>query len=105
MGNKKWMSKGSSRKGVNLRAPATTKTQKGQNARVVFWTPVFARGQVRIYMCPARDDPDSQNHPAKLNDSVGAATFVRDILPGILEEMQDEYGWSTLPREIVHEYN
>ena len=42
MGNKKWMSKKCARKGSNLRAPATAKTQKDA-CTIVPWTPVFAR--------------------------------------------------------------
>ena len=47
MGNRKWMSKKSSRKGANLRAPKTTKTQKDACA-VVPWTPIFARGRLKL---------------------------------------------------------
>ena len=38
-----------------------------------------------------------------LNNSVGLAKFVRNVLPGILEDMKQEYGWNTLPREVVHD--
>ena len=51
MGKKKWMSKGSARKGPNLRAPKTAKTQSGSQVTKVEWTPVFARGRLRIYVC------------------------------------------------------
>ena len=31
------------------------------------------------------------------------AKFVRFVLPGILEEMKEQYGWHTIPRTIVHD--
>ena len=47
MGIKKWMSKKSKRKGANLRAPATAKTQK-EGCDIVPWTPVFTKGCLKI---------------------------------------------------------
>ena len=47
MGVKKWMSKKSCRKGANLRAPSTAKTQKS-NCTTVPWTPVFTRGRLML---------------------------------------------------------
>ena len=41
--------------------------------------------------------------PDKLNNSVGLAKFVRNVPPGILQEMKQEYGWSSLPREVAHD--
>ena len=29
--------------------------------------------------------------------------FVQYILPGVLEEMQEEHGWNNLPRTVVHD--
>ena len=26
-----------------------------------------------------------------------------NVLPGILQDMKQEYGWNTLPREVVHD--
>ena len=28
---------------------------------------------------------------------------MRNVLPGTLEDMKQEYGWSSLPREVVHD--
>ena len=45
MGKKKYMSPGSAREGVNLRAPSTAKTQGGAwQATRADWTPIFAKG-------------------------------------------------------------
>jgi hypothetical protein len=103
MGKMKWMSTESKRKGNNLRPPSTTNTQMGSDTVRVDWTPVFARGKIRVFVCdPERwkTDPD---YPQKLNDSANLAKFVRNILPGILDDMKAEYGWRTLPRTIVHD--
>lgn len=101
MGKKKYMSPGARRQGVNLRAPATAKTQKSNDVLQVHWTPVFARGKVRIHVCdPAKTGPRS---PGKLNDAANLALFVRHVLPGILKEMQETYGWPNVPRTVVHD--
>ena len=94
MGNKKWMSPNSRRKGSNLRAPATAKTQK-QSVTIVHWTPVFTRGRLKLVVLTT---PGS-----KLNNSTDAAAFVKDKLPGILEDMKKEWKWSTLPRTLIHD--
>ena len=39
----------------------------------------------------------------KLNDSAGLAKFIRDCLPGVLEEMKQEHGWSLIPHVVVHD--
>ena len=65
------------------------------------WTPVFARGKVRIYVCdPAVAGP---MYPEKLNDSANLAKFIRRVLPDILEEMRRAYAWPNLPRTVVHD--
>jgi hypothetical protein len=102
MGKNKWMSKSSSRKGCNLRAPATARHQGGGSVLQVHWTPVFARGKLRIFMCDPALAADPQ-HPQKLNDSENLSKFVKNYLPGVLQEMKDEFGWSTLPRAVVHD--
>ena len=94
MGNKKWMSKKSARKGANLRAPRTAKTQKGA-CTVVPWTPVFTRGRLKLVVLT---DPG-----AKLTNGKGAAAFVRDTLPGVLASMKKEWKWSTIPRVVLHD--
>ena len=97
MGKKKWMSEASARKGANLRAPATTKTQMNSQVTKIEWTPVFARGRLRIYVC----DPDlaavDTRHPASLADADNLANFVRHVLPKILKEMKT-YGFSRPPQ-------
>ena len=87
----------------NLRAPATARSQGGSDVTRAAWTPVFARGKLRIFVCDptrARQDP---NYPSKLNDSANLAKFVRYVLPGILDEMQQEHGWASKPRTVVHD--
>ena len=103
MGKRKWMSKGSARKGPNLRAPKTATTQAGSQVTKVEWTPVFARGRIRIYVCdPALAAVDSR-YPASLADSSNLAKFVRQVLPALLQEMKQTYEWPTLPRKVLHD--
>ena len=97
MGKSKWTSKKSRRKGVNARAPATA-TSQASGATFVHWTPVFARGKVKIYLCDVNGDG-----PEKLTTGEHAARFVRDVLPGLLHEMAAEHGWTRLPRTVVHD--
>lgn len=94
MGNKKWMSPKSRRKGSNLRAPATAKTQK-ESVTIVHWTPVFTRGRLKLVVLTA---PGS-----KVNNSAAAAAFVKDTLPGVLEDMKKEWKWSSIPRVVMHD--
>ena len=103
MGKSKWMSPASKRKGVNLRAPATAKTQASSNVLQVHWTPIFTRGKIRLYVCDEAASEQDARLPKKLNDSQNLAKFVRHVLPGILSEMQREYGWHTMPRVVVHD--
>ena len=100
MGKKRWMSKDSARKGANLRAPATAKTQSSSSVRVD-WTPVFARGKLLIYVV----DPDTQDssQPTKLTNAANLAKFVRNVLPGLLQSMKQKHGWSNIPRQVVHD--
>ena len=103
MGKKKWMSQGAARKGSNLRAPKTAKTQTNSEVTKVEWTPVFARGRLRIYVCdPALAATDSR-FPASLADAGNLAKFVRHVLPKILQEMKRTYKWTSLPTKIVHD--
>ena len=103
MGKKKWMSKASARKGTNLRAPKTAKTQAGSQVTKVEWTPVFARGRLRIYVCnPELADADSR-FPASLASSQNLAKFTRHVLPRILQEMKQTYKWTSLPKKLVHD--
>ena len=93
MGHYKWMSKKSRRKGANLRAPDTAKTQK-RDCNVVPWTPVFTRGHLKLVVFT---EPD-----ARLNKSQGVADFVKNELPAVLSSMKDAWGWATIPRVILH---
>ena len=102
MGTLKMMSPKSRFKGVNLRAPATARTQ-GREEDKIHWTPIFARGKVRIYVC----DPDAAHGnadlPARLNNGTDLAKFVRNVLPRLLEEMQQQHRWLRTPRTVVHD--
>ena len=100
MGVKKWMSKGSSRKGANLRAPATANTQASSSVRVD-WTPIFARGKLRIYVVD--DTTANDTLPTKLADANNLSKFIRNVLPHALQDMKTEYGWADVPRTIVHD--
>ena len=75
MGHSKWMSKKSKRKGFNLRAPRTAKTQKS-DCDVVPWTPVFTRGRLKLVVFT--------QPRAKLNSSAEVADFVSNRLPAVL---------------------
>ena len=94
MGNKKWMSKKSCRKGANLRAPRIAKTQK-DSCTIVPWTPVFTRGRVKLVVLT---EPG-----AKLNSSATSADFVRNSLPNILQSMKKQWKWNTIPRTVLHD--
>ena len=103
MGKRKWMSSKCKRRGNNLRAPATARSQGGADVTRADWTPVFARGKLRIFVCdPSRSQRDPQ-YPSKLNDAANLAKFVRNVLPGILLEMQEEHNWPNVPRTVVHD--
>ena len=69
MGASEWMSNKSSRKGPNLRAPATARTQKSGYTVQIHWTPVFARGKVHIFVLDPEKAVDDAEYPVKLNDS------------------------------------
>ena len=94
MGHRKWMSEGARRKGSNLRAPATAKTQKKDCAWVP-WTPVFARGCLRLVVLT---EPK-----AYLGNAEKVGEFVKDRLPAVLEGMQKEFKWSSIPRVVLHD--
>jgi hypothetical protein len=64
----------------------------------VSWTPVFARGKVKIYMCGLDD-----SGPDKLTDGVPANKFVSDVLPRVLAGMKGEFGWTSVPKVVVHD--
>ena len=94
MGHKKWMSPKSKRKGPNPRAPKTAKTQK-EDVTVVPWTPMFTRGKVRLVVF---------TEPKKyLANSEAVASFVKDVLPGVVDGMKKEFGWSNVPRVLLHD--
>ena len=96
LGFKKWMSKKSKRKGTNLRAPATAKTQAQKDTcDIVPWTPVFTRGCLKLVVLTDKG--------AKLNSSKKVADFVKHQLPLVLNEMKQEFGWSNTPKVILHD--
>ena len=94
MGVKKWMSKKSCRKGANLRAPSTAKTQKS-NCTTVPWTPVFTRGRLKLVVIT--------RPKAKLTNGASVAAFVKSELPAALSSMKRQWGWSNLPRVVLHD--
>ena len=69
----------------------------------VHWTPVFDLGKVYIYVCGAGAAAHHPTLPARLNEGQELAKFVKNVLPGILQEMRDEHGWNRTPRTIVHD--
>ena len=91
------MSKGSARLGNNLRAAATATKQGGNDVHQVHWAPDFAKGRLRIYVCDAEQTERNPLLPDKLNDGENLAKCVRTVIPHILEEMRDAYGWRTSP--------
>ena len=103
MGKVKWQSPGSRRDGVNPRAPATAKSQGGPQVTRADWTPVFARGRLRIFVCDPEKAKVDRKQPAKLSDSVNLGKFVENFLPQILKEMQRSYKWEFLPKVLVHD--
>ena len=103
MGKWKWMSKKSSRKGLNPRAPATATKQASQSVTQVHWTPVFAKGKIRIYMCDPEAAKEDKDLPVKLNDAANLAKFVQNVLPRVMEEMKEAHGWSSIPRTVIHD--
>jgi hypothetical protein len=103
MGKSKWMSKKSARKGPNLRAPATARTQVSHYTLQVHWTPVFARGKVHVFVLDPAKAADDVEYPTKLNNSENLGKFIRNVLPDILEAMKRQHGWSSLPRTLVHD--
>ena len=102
MGVKKMMSKGSRYKGPNCRAMNTIKSQAKESLKI-HWTPIFALGKVRMYVCDPQAAARDESLPSKLNDVQSMARFLKNILPGILDEMRDTYGWTRVPRTIVHD--
>ena len=100
MGKKKWQSKGSARKGMNPRAPATAKTQVSMALRVD-WTPIFARGRLKIHVVDPK--PTDPRQPCKLADSENLEKFITNVLPNALDDMKMKYGWSNTPRTVVHD--
>ena len=102
MGAKKMMSPKSRFVGANLRAPAATKTQGRENDKV-HWTPVFARGKVHIYVCDADAARCDPRLPAHLNNGIDVGKLISNVLPDIIERMKQEYGWTRVPRTVVHD--
>ena len=103
LGSKRFMSPKSKFDGVNLRASSFARHQGGRDVLQVHWTPIFARGRVRIFVCDATAAGRDSRQPKKLNDSEELSKFVRHVLPGELDAMQKKYGWTSLPRTIVHD--
>ena len=103
LGSSRFMSPGSKYDGVNLRASKFATAQAGKNVLQLHWTPIFARGQVRIYICDPLAAERNPLLPVKLNDSEELSKFVKNVLAQELEAMQEEYKWSTMPRSVVHD--
>ena len=74
MGKMGWRSKGALKKGTNCKASRTANSQASGSTSVA-WTPIFARGKVKIYMCGVDD-----SGVEKLTDSASIAKFVREAL-------------------------
>ena len=75
MGTMKYMPPGSRRKGPNLRAPKTALSQSSGTTQA-HWTPFFARGKIKVYLCSLGD-----GGPGKLSDCDSFALFIRNCLP------------------------
>ena len=103
LGDARYMSNKSARNPENLAASSTVKKQASNNVLKLHWTPVPARGKIRVYVCDHQAAKKDPTLPATLNSSCDLAKFVRYVLPGILEEMKAEHGWNNLPREVVHD--
>ena len=97
MGKMNWRSKKEIKTGKNLAGSRFAKSQVS-GALSAHWTPVFARGKVKIYLCEL-----DQSGVEKLTDSESVAKFVREVLPGVLAEMQREFSWSNTPKVLVHD--
>ena len=67
------------------------------------WTPVFARGKLKVYTCDPDASPLSMQTPCALNNSKDLAKFVEHVLPGLVKDMGAEFSWPNLPREVVHD--
>ena len=55
LGSNRFMSPGSKYDGVNLRASKFATAQAGKNVLQLHWTPIFARGRVRVYSTKTSD--------------------------------------------------
>ena len=77
-------------------------TQGSASVRVD-WTPVFARGKLRIVVIDKQRAQRDAEYPEKLTDARNLGKFIRNVLPSTLSEMGKAYGWSNLPRTVVHD--
>ena len=50
-----------------------------------------------------RRGPIRSRRPARLNDGPELAKVIRNVLPGILDEMQWDHGWNRTPRTVVRD--
>ena len=103
LGKSRFMSPQSKYKGLNLRASGFSTKQAGRDVLQVHWTPIFARGRLRIYVCDPHADAHDPRAPRKLNDAEELAKFIEHVLPQELESMQAQYKWPSLPRTVVHD--
>jgi len=69
----------------------------------VEWTPIFARGKVRIYVTDLDRARDDASLPQKLADSHNLAKFIRKALPQELQRVREKHGWQDMPRVVVHD--
>ena len=56
-----------------------------------------------MYVCDPQAAARDETLPARLNESRELAKFTQNVLPGILDEMRDAYGWTRTPRTVVHD--
>ena len=77
-------------------------TQGSASVRVD-WTPVFTRGKLRVVVIDKERAQRDADYPEKLTDARGLGKFIRKVLPLTLSEMGKAYGWSSLPRTVVHD--
>ena len=75
----------------------------GSHRNVLCWPNKLHLWPTYIYVCDADAACRDAKLPDRLNDGPGMAKFVRNVLPGILREMQEQHGWSRIPRTLVHD--
>ena len=64
---------------------------------------MLCRGLIEVYVCDLDAALVDPSLPRKLNDRANLAKVVQNVLPGILRAMKAKYGWTALPRTVVHD--